>query len=599
MTSSPVNVKPEFAANLADATVADAINTHLAWLADDRKEPVDLAIATAYFNAEGFACLANELERVGKVRLLLGAEPEGVDRHVRRLKEESLRRADRTRLRSALSIQSAALASERNLLGFSYEADRLARCLVEWLGSDRVEVRRFGKGFLHGKAFIVTTHHEGVIAGSSNFTKAGLTTNVELNLGHYQPRVVQQVSAWFDDLWEQSEQFDLAGVYESRFAPHSPHAIYMRMLLARYGAELDDELSQSGFSTLQLASFQRDGVWRAKRTLAEYGGVLIADEVGLGKTFLAGDLIREAIEVRRQRVLVIAPATLRDGPWRVFGEDFGLKYDTMSFDELARAFAPDGNWPFRTGPDEYAMVVIDEAHAFRNPDTSRANALRMLLQGTPPKQLVMLTATPVNNSLWDLYYLVTLFVHDDARFADRAIMSLRDLFKEAEQLDPADLSPEHLFDVIDAIAVRRTRSFVKRHYPNDTIIGPGGRPVTISFPEPVVTKITYNLDEAYPNLLARVAHALSWSPTDHDDERIAALAPPDDARVLRLARYVPSLYRTDGETEATELSIAGLLRSGLLKRFESSAHAFEQTCRRMANSNQQFLNLLDITPVTM
>ena len=99
--------------------------------------------------------------------------------------------------------------------------------------------------------------------------------------------------------------------------------------------------------------------------------------------------------------------------------------------------------------NEYAMVVIDEAHAFRNPETQRAQQLRQVLQGSPPKNLVLLTATPVNNSLWDLYYLLTYFMQNDAAFADLGIRSLRAHFAEAMATDPDDLSPERLFDVLD------------------------------------------------------------------------------------------------------------------------------------------------------
>ena len=68
--------------------------------------------------------------------------------------------------------------------------------------------------------------------------------------------------------------------------------------------------------------------------------------------------------------------------------------------------------------NDYAMVVVDEAHNLRNPSTQRANALRRLLAGSPPKKLVLLTATPVNNSLWDLYHLLGYFLRNDAAFAD-------------------------------------------------------------------------------------------------------------------------------------------------------------------------------------
>ena len=128
---------------------------------------------------------------------------------------------------------------------------------------------------------------------------------------------------------------DLAAIYEDRYLPHNPYLIYLRMLYERYGAELEAEARSETSGRIPLATFQRDGVWRAKRILEERNGVLIADGVGLGKTFVAGALIREAVEDRRQRVLLIAPATLRDGTWARFLAREMLHVETLSFDELA------------------------------------------------------------------------------------------------------------------------------------------------------------------------------------------------------------------------------------------------------------------------
>ncbi|MDP9331961.1 MAG: phospholipase D-like domain-containing protein [Actinomycetota bacterium] len=585
MTAAP---KPEFATNRPGERVADAINSHLAYLRSTWSEPPRLAIATAYFNPGGYGLLADELDHPAQIRLLLGADPQVAERRVRPLSESpNPARAARAHLRHALLEHGRSLEQDRDLLGFSVEADATGRRLVDWLGSGNVEVRRLENSFLHGKAFIVTSHDEGVIAGSSNFTFAGLATNIELNLGHYQPHVVAQVRDWFDHLWEQARPFDLAALYAARFEPHSPYLVYLRMLSERYGAELADEAASEGLPRIHLTSFQRDGLWRAKRLLAERHGVLIADEVGLGKTYLGGELIREAVEERRQRVLVIAPATLRDGPWRRFLLTYGLGVECISFEDLVTdsLLSPEtgSGRSFQFHPREYAMVVIDEAHNLRNPSTLRANALRRLLAGSPPKDVVLLTATPVNNSLWDLYYVLGYFLRNDATFADVGIRSLRDHFAAAMAMNPDDLSPEHLFDVLDAVAVRRTRSFVKRYYPNDSVIGPDGKAVPIVFPQPRVIKVDYDLDGVLPGFFDRFAHAL--------DTVVAGST--TDPTVLTLARYAPSRYRLDGEAEAYEVQLAGLIRSGLLKRFESSAHAFAVTCRKMAASHSLFLSVLE------
>ena len=583
-----VEPKPELATNRAGRTVAEALNGYITHAATGFVGGARLDIASAYFNVGGYSLLADSLDQLNGARLLLGAEPTPPENQPRALGDESARpeRAALARLLRALDGHERDLTTDRDLLGFSVEADAAVRRLVGWLRSGDVQVRRLEGRFLHGKAFLVSDRSHGVVAGSSNFTRAGLSTNLELNLGNYSPHVVRQVQEWFEELWAEAVDYDLAALFEARFEPHPPQLIYLRMLWQLYGDDLAAEAAAEGAPQIHLTSFQTDGLWRARRILDERNGVLIADEVGLGKTFLAGELIREATLDRRQRVLVITPATLRDGPWRAFRSEFNLPMELISYEELAadQRLNPDhaqGTKLEATSVNDYAMVVIDEAQNLRNPSTQRADALRRLLAGTPPKKLVLISATPVNNSLWDLYYLLSYFLRNDATFADVGIRSLRDHFAEAMAQNPGDLTPEHLFDVLDAVAVRRTRSFVKRFYPNDTV-RIDGRPQPITFPTPRVRRVVYDLDAVLPGFFDRIARAL-----DPD-------AAPGDPEALKLARYVPSQYRLDRALDTYEVQLAGLLRSGLLKRFESSPYAFGRTCERMAASHDAFLSLLEV-----
>ena len=578
--------KPEFAVNRDGQTVSEALSGFISHAATGFVGGASLDVVTAYFNVGGYALLADSLDQLTGVRVLLGAEPSPPENPRRALRSESVhpQRAAHSRLRRALDSHEQNLVIERNHLGFTQEVDAATRRLVEWLRSDKVQVRRLEGRFIHGKAFLVSDHSHGVVAGSSNFTYAGLATNLELNLGNYSPHVVGQVQDWFDELWAEAVDYDLGALFEARYEPHSPQLVYLRMLWELYGSELQKEVAAEGAPQIHLTAFQSDGLFRARLILGEHNGVLIADEVGLGKTFLAGELIREAALDRRQRVLAITPATLRDGPWRAFKSEHNLPMELVSYEELTgdARLNPEHTTARKLEADinDYAMVVIDEAHNLRNPSTQRASALRELLKGSPPKKLVMLTATPVNNSLWDLYHLLGYFLRNDAVFADAGIRSLRDHFANAMALNPDDLTPEHLFDVLDAVAVRRTRSFVKRFYPNDTI-KVGGKDQAIVFPTPRVRKMDYKLDDVLPGFFDRFARSL-------DPEASA-----DDSNALSLARYSPSQYRLDNEVEAYEVQLAGLLRSGLLKRFESSPHAFAETCERMARSHDAFLSLID------
>ena len=213
MTSSDsgAEAKPELALNRDGRTVAGALSGFIAHAATGFVGGARLDIATAFFNVGGYSLLADSLDLLTGARILLGAEPTPPENRTRRLGVEYARpeRAARVRLSQALADHQRDLATERDMLGFSLEADAATQRLVGWLRSGAVEVRRLEGRFLHGKAFLVSDRSHGVVAGSSNFTFAGLATNLELNLGNYAPHTVGQVQEWFDELWDEAVEYDL------------------------------------------------------------------------------------------------------------------------------------------------------------------------------------------------------------------------------------------------------------------------------------------------------------------------------------------------------------------------------------------------------
>ncbi len=598
MTSPAINSKPEIANNQPASTVADALQGFIGGATSSFKDTVYLDIASAYFNLGGYAELSSALDDVGKVRLLLGAEPEDVNKPRVISGPDAISLSSKTaeKKKTSYAVESLVgnLKTDRDLLGFTYETDQIADHLISWLKSEeKVEVRLLKKRFLHGKAYLIstTTLKHGVIAGSSNFTRAGLTTNAELNLGNYNPSIVEKAQAWFEEHWADAEPYDLVDLYKERYEHHSPYLIYLRMLQKWNEAELD--LLEDYGTFLPLAQSQKDGLWRARGILKDYNGVLIADEVGLGKTYLAGELILDATRNRRQRALVIAPATLRDGTWKAFKDKHNINVEIRSFEDLTsdiRLNPKYGNASNKLSadPNEYSLVVIDEAHNARNPSAQRAEALRRLLSGTPRKKVVLLTATPVNNSLWDLYHLLGYFIYNDAIFADTGIKSLREHFNVAMKKDPDELSPKHLFDVIDPVTVRRTRKFIKKHYSGDVIPASGAdsEELVIKFPKPHAERIDYDFDSATKGFFKKFKTAL-------DPGSKAQRGKNKASNKLTLARYTPSAYLLNGNEITYEAQQAGLLRSMLLKRFESSPYAFANTCERMAKSHEKFLGLLE------
>ena len=568
--------RPLFVDNREGNTLARAITRHLSALRREGRIPAELCVASCYFNPQGFELIANEARHLPHIRLLLGADPTPEALRPRRTPYDPTEpEFTRRRVSQELAQLERGLRRDRDLLPFDLQEDGAIRSLLDFLRSGRIDVRRYEGHFLHAKAFVFRGEERGILAGSANLTRAGLQSNLELMLGHHDDPLVARVEGWYDSLWRDAVPFDLAAIYAELLTEIPPYFVYLKVLWHLYHAELEQEESETG--RIPVTTFQKHGVWRARRILAKYGGAMVADGVGLGKTFTAGEIIRDYRE-RRQRVLLVCPASLRDTTWKRFLNDYQLLVECLSYEELANDAQLGGEKGHLKNPlDDYALVVVDEAHNYRNPDTpTRAAILRRLLAGRR-RDLLLLTATPVNNSLWDLYHLLRFFMKQDAWLAERGVLSIRERFEYAMREDPFSLSPDLLYPIIDATTVKRTRRFIKKYYSNDMIRGADGRMVPIQFPKPVASSIGYDLDSVLPGFFARLEEILM---------------PEDGHPLLHMARYQPERYKRGEENEGEDSALVGLLRSALLKRFESSAQAFQLTLGRMIREHQAFLEVL-------
>lgn len=314
--------------------------------------------------------------------------------------------------------------------------------------------------------------------------------------------------------------------------PQCGRTVALRILAARFG----DDGAAGAFGE-SLLSFQREAVERASAILARRGGVLIADSVGLGKTHVAAELIRRALDDRR-RVCVVGPSAL-ERHWRAALRDVG-PCDWISYVGLSRS----GMLPRR-----HDLVVFDEAHALRNPATRRYRAASALCSNA---QVVLLSATPVNNSVWDLYHLLRLFA-GDRHFRDAGVASLRAAFADAEAAARFGSAPS-LQRILGAVVIRRTRAFVReladREAAGGGLVFPGQEA-----PRPVYYAL------ADRETLERVATCL------------LELEFPAHAG----GGVVP----------------AELMRRGLLKRLESSAFAFRRSLDAYAALLDRCLSALD------
>ena len=559
MTMASTATRSTFADNQR-VKIAEAVRA----CAEYRKNQYPVSIATGYFNLGGFMSIADVLEAAPAVRILIGAEPE------HEVVSDTLE-VDRENPRRAVDRVEQGIVAARDEVPFDAQADAKIKRLKTFLDRKTTEVKIYRKRFLHGKAFIFGDE-EAVIAGSANFTAAGLNHNLELDLGQYDPDKVKRIHEWYEALWAEADDYDLAAIFDARLEEYDPHTIYLRMLYAQYSPELVvDAQAQATFGTLQLADFQRIGSQRAIRILDKWGGAVLADGVGLGKTIIAGDVIEKFTIERGLRVLIVCPAALRE-MWDRFLAKHNLPGTVISYAQLGRdkRLVDGGEGEYLTlPPEQYRLVVADEGHALRSADTLAYDAMKSLLAKSPAAKLLLLTATPVNNSLWDLYHEVMLFAKTDNRFDSVGVPNLREHIKTATKLDPDDIDPSHLFAVLDAISVRRTRRFIKERFKGATIDGK-----VIVFPEVDSKAERYDLDAVIPGLFDDVVDAIE--------------------NRLHMARYQSQEYAhepTDGRFR--QEAMAGLLRSQMLKRFESSAYAFRQTLTVMIASHEASIDLIE------
>lgn len=545
----------------ADTTHAAALST----LFDDvgtRDRP--LSVATGYVNLGGLHHLAAAVGEGTQVRLLLGAAPApGLE-------------ADLPMAHFERAL--ATLSAERDLARFppSRAAAQLT-AVDDWLSRDNVDVRRFVMQFLHGKAYLFGTPEDGraALVTSANLTAAGLFRNLELGLVHYDPGPSDAALRWFDELWKESAEYkaELRALLFPDPGLIDPRTVYLRALLELYGDELDADVPTEQAATLQLAPFQRDGYERARRILARHHGVIYADGVGTGKTEIGLAFIEEYALRRGHHALVVAPAQLVD-LWQKRIHQARLPAQVISFQQLASdeqlaPLAPHARRYLFNDRDSYRLIVVDEGHALRNPDTTWHRAMERLLGGQR-KDLVLLTATPVNNGLWDLYHLVLVFARHDRAFAAQGIPSVRQLFIQAgaNERDPENLDTDILFPLADSVSVRRDRRFIEEHYPDATF--PDG--TRVRFPTPESETRRYDLDELNPGLFSEITGLIGS---------------------LTMARYRPSAYAIGAEEDPAQSSLSGLLQSGVLKRFESCWWACLQTVRRMVTAHDTFLQAWD------
>lgn len=576
-------------------------------LAAEAQPQVD--IATAYFSIRGYELLRATLPGVRRLRLLLGDNPQDGG-------AVGLRPDARAYLRNELNAEPLTQATQalvEELIRFLRRRDVEVRL---YLGHDPAAARR--RIFLHAKCYLIYGGRGDQqalfdylnplvgIVGSSNFTAPGLKHNNELNLVHktlLQPaevddplarsevvhhaqsapntsispqnqlllksevgaRAILDLAAWFEARWQESAAFKdalIALLEDSKFGgrAYTPFEIYMKALYAYFRDDLAGEVGQQATrSAVELSEFQEDAVKKARRILARYDGVIVADSVGLGKTWIGKKLLEDFAYHMRQKALVICPASLRT-MWQRELASAAIAATVISQEALGQ-----DNFDLR-GLADVDVILVDEAHNFRNRHVKRYQMLETLLAANGRrgrdggrKKLILLTATPINNNIFDLYNQINLFAGNDRTyFAAAGIGDLYNYFLAARR-DSIEQGSIRIFNLLEEVVVRRTRQFIRRAYPEATINGKA-----ITWPERRLVTLEYDLAATYEGFYADIVRRIEQ---------------------LKLAHYNLESYKaTNATRDEFELgrqeALVGIFKSRFLKRLESSIDAFRISIRR-------------------
>jgi superfamily II DNA or RNA helicase len=524
----------------------------------------NLDIATGFFRIEAWLRLEEAMNRLTSFRLLIGRDPAIRPAESDRI---DLIRYFRKNIQEQLEDEPFKLAYKRQI-------DRA----IAYLQQNHIRVRLFGASgnksqFLHAKAYIFDRYS---IVGSSNFTPAGLQGNTELNIVNKISAIASDLREnWFEKLWnDPSTDVDykaklIDALNASKFGskPYTPYQVFLKAL---YELFKDETLVTEGDrTTLELASFQQEGFERAVRLIERHRGCIVADAVGLGKTYIGLRVLDYyLIKDRRPRyvprALVVCPAQLRDLVWIKKLDEFGIKADVVSHEEASRQSFDIRRYSY------YDIVVVDEGHNFRNSATNRYRNLQKLVSsGKRNKRVLLLTATPINNSVFDLYHQILLLTRgSETYYREWGISNLKGYFRELAK------GGVEITELLLQTMVRRSRQDVIRRQVAGEEIRINGK--LIHFPKRELEKFTYNFEDSFTGLYANIANSI---------DRLH-LAP------YNIKAFKQRKQKQDENEVKRNDALVALQKALYLKRLESSLIAFRNSIRNQRDFQAKFYEII-------
>ena len=564
-----------FFTNEAGTTLLDRFRTTLAHV-----QYFDVLVG--YFRSSGFHLLHEALEDVEKIRILVGLS---VDRQAFEIidafgSERSQLELNFNTSKETKDIFAECVAEELAQAPDAYETELGVRKFIEFLQSGKLEIKAHPSQQIHAKVYIQRFEADDrdygrVITGSSNFSFRGLQGQYEFNVELKNRADVEYALEKFEALW--AEAVDLSEQYVDTIHNRTwlndqiqPYELYLKFLYEYFKEEInaDDDFDlylPEGFMNL---AYQRQAVVSARRILDTYGGVFLADVVGLGKTFISALL---AQQLHDGRILIICPPVLKEY-WEETFRDFRVPATVESLGKLDHIL--------EKGHEKYKYVFVDEAHRFRNENTQQYEKLHKICWG---KKVILVSATPLNNQIDDIFSQLKLF-QTPKKSLIPGVRDLegffRDLKKRLRQYDdkndPAyiqevkDVAREVRTRVLSHVMVRRTRHEIVAYYSQDM------EEQGLFFPEIATPqRLVYQFDPETESVFEQTIELL---------------------KSFHYARYMPRLYLRAGISafEAqSQRNVGGFMKTLLVKRLESSFHAFKMTLARFIRSYDRFMEMLD------
>ncbi len=571
-------------------------------------------LASAYFTIYGYELLADELDKVGGVRFLFGDPTSVEDLDPTASEAKSFELTERG-LEPNHTLQQKALAK---------------RC-ADWIAKDTIKVRSISRAnFLHGKMYLTaSTDSAAGVVGSSNFTKRGLggsdRPNLEINLATDDADTLAELQDWFNRLWsddrltEDVKQLVLDALQRIG-GDYAPEAIYYKTLYELFRKDIEARLAgdtaatATGFTDSQiwnaLYEFQKDGAKSVIAKLRAHNGCILADSVGLGKTYTALAVIKY-FELRNERVLVLCPRKLF-GNWSLYPAIYGHRqnpftgdrfaYSLLAHTDLSRGSGSSGGINLATfNWQNYDLVVIDESHNFRNDGGQRyRRLLDEVIKAGAKTKVLMLSATPVNTSLSDLRNQIYLMTEgrENAFRESLGVGNIRNVmaaaqkqFKqwETDQAQQSRRDKAQLLEslgadflrLLDGVSISRSRRQIEQFYAAEMErVGhfPHQEKPNNHYPQ---TDLQGEL--SYRELAEHIGQfKLSvYQPSEY-------VTDPTRLQELRETRQRQNFNQQDSER-----FLVGMMRTNFLKRLESSAHSLTLTLGRTINKIDDLLAKID------